>query len=350
MTRPVVGLACNQSVRDRYLSEVDLARLQEFADFRFHVFTESSGLTSAPPPNPAAEKQLAEFAADLDALLICHGAPMVTGTVLAGSRLRLIGELEGDRFATRVDVPAVREHRIRLLDTSHGSSMGVAEWALALALIGLRDAGNRFRRLINHEPATTGVQGNRELSGRPVSLIGFGHIGRRLTELLRPFGVDILAYDPYVARDLAPAYGVALADLPTVLAHGDVVFCLVPLTSGTRALLGAPELAMLRADTVFVNVSRGAVVDTAALLDRLSDGDIIACLDVFDPEPMPVDSPIRDLPNVFLSPHIAGVTIESRTHFFRFMVDELRLFFSGRETTADLTEAVLAERYGRMRT
>jgi phosphoglycerate dehydrogenase-like enzyme len=225
--------------------------------------------------------------------------------------------------------------------------MGVAEWALGLALVGLRDAGARFRKFINHEHSPGGETSNRELTGRPVSLIGFGHIGRRLVELLRPFGVDVLVYDPYVPRDLATAYGIAFADLATTIEHGDVVFCLLPLTPLTGKMLGTEELALLRPGAVFVNVSRGAVVDSAALIDRLARNDIVGCLDVFDPEPIPPDSPVRDLPNVFLSPHIAGVTVESRTHFFRFMVDELQLFFTGRETTADLTEAVLDQRHGR---
>lgn len=346
MSRPTVGLACSNSVRRRYIGAADLARLTEFAEFEYRPFELRSGLLAPPPYDAAAEREVGEFVQSLDALLVCHGAPRITAD-LFGPNLRLIGELEGDRFGYRVDVAAAQQHGIRVLDTSHGSSMGVAEWALGLALIGLRDAGARFRKFIGHEHSPGGEAGNRELTGRPVSLIGFGHIGRRLMELLRPFGVDALVYDPYVPREMAAAYGIAFADLPTVIRHGDVVFCLLPLTPSTEKMLGADQLELLRSGAVFVNVSRGAVVDSAALLDRLARGDVIGCLDVFDPEPIPTDSLVRDLPNVFLSPHIAGVTGESRTHFFRFMVDELQLFFTGRETTADLTETVVDRRHGR---
>jgi phosphoglycerate dehydrogenase-like enzyme len=97
---------------------------------------------------------------------------------------------------------------------------------------------------------------------------------------------------------------------------------------------------------VFVNVSRGAIVDPDALIARARLGDIRVGLDVFEPEPIPAESPIRELPNVFLSPHIAGVTAACRPRFFSFMVDELERFFAGHETLFDITPRVLANRRG----
>ena len=116
--------------------------------------------------------------------------------------------------------------------------------------------------------------------------------------------------------------------------------------SPTRRMIGARELAWLKPDSVFVNVSRGAVVDSAALIARAARGDIRVGLDVFDPEPIPGDSPVRRMTNVFLSPHIAGVTAACRPRFFSFMVDELERFFGGHETMFDLTPRVLANRRG----
>ena len=92
---------------------------------------------------------------------------------------------------------------------------------------------------------------------------------------------------------------------------------------------------------MFVNVSRGKVVDADALLARLQRGDIVACLDVFDPEPLPADSPLVDLPNVFVSPHIAGVTEESRRRFFSLMVDECLRHFDGLEPWSELTSGIV---------
>jgi len=243
---------------------------------------------------------------------------------------------------------------VRAVDTTHGSSYPVSEWALGLMLIGLRSAGAHFRRLIAGEEWGTPEQrdtatefaNNDELTGRTVGLIGAGYIGRRLIELLKPFRVEILAHDPYLSSELASSLGFTLTSLDKVLSVPDVVVCLVPLTPGTKGMIGKHEISRLKPGSVFVNVSRGAVVDSEALIERLEIDDITACLDVFDPEPIPVDSRIRDLPNVFLSPHIAGTTKRSRTRFFEEMVSELDRHFSGHETQHNLTAKTLANRRG----
>ena len=348
--RPIVGVACSPEVRDGYLAPDDLTRLRSFADVSTADFTGPSTVTGPPPSDPEAEAALATFASGLDALIVCHGAPRVTEAILAAApRLRVVGDLEGDRFAGRVDVEAATCRGVVVVDTTHGSSTPVAEWALALSIIGLRDAGRRFRALVAGAPhRRAAVDGGRprELGGRRVGLVGFGHIAWRLVELLEPFGVDLVAYDPFAPRELADALGVTFAPLDTVLATSEVVICLAPLTSRTRGLLGARELDLLPAGSVFVNVSRGAVVDTAALVARLRRDDLIACLDVHDPEPIPVDADVRLLPNVFLSPHIAGTTTESRTRFFQLMVDDLARVFAGQEPRTALTPRIVSVRNG----
>lgn len=355
--RRQVGLACSERVRREYVDGADLVRLEEFAEFSYRPFSVASGLDplsvasgleSAPPRHPEVEADLARFAAPLDVLVVCHGAPYVGAEVIAGApRLTLLGELEGDRFGHRLDVAAAQERGVRVVDTSHGSSWAAAEWALGLALVGLRNAGASFRRVIAHQAAFVPVAersgpgyDGAELSHKRVGLIGFGYLGRRLVELLRPFLVDVVVFDPFVPRELAAPYGVNFGPLCAAL-DCDVVFTLVPHTPATERMLGPDELAQLRPGSVFVNVSRGKVVDSGALFERLRRGDVIACLDVFDPEPMPLDCPIADLPNVFLSPHIAGVTAESRRRFFSLMVDEILRHFAGFEPLSVLTTGIV---------
>jgi len=349
--RKRVGLACSPDVYRRYVDARDVARLEQAAEFSFRAFAGPSDLSAPAVRDQEAESELGRFAADLDVLLICHGAPFVGDSVLeSAARLSLLGELDGDRFAYRLDIAAARRRGVRVVDTSHGSSWPTAEWARGLALVGLRNAGAFFRLMTAREQTLfpysersgPGYDGA-ELAGKCVGMIGFGHLGRRLAELLRPFGVSIRAHDPYVVPAVAEAYGVDLSPLSTVLAS-DVVFVLVPHTSSTEGMLGGPELELLRPGSVFVNVSRGKVVDSTALVRRLERGDVIACLDVFDPEPVPLDSPILGFPNVFVSPHIAGVTEESRRRFFSLMVDECLRHFAGLEPRAELTEAVVRQR------
>ncbi len=354
-SRPIVGLASTAAVREGYIDAADLARMEQFAEFRWQEFNESSSWDDAPEASPETRQALADFARGLDALIVCHGSPRVDADVMAAARrLTLVGELEGDRFAQRIDVDAALIRNIRAVDTTHGSSYPVSEWALALVLLGLRNAGAHFRKLIAGEEWGTQEQRanapefafNEELTGKTVGLIGGGYIARRLIEFLKPFKTEILVHDPYISSDVAYAYDFTLTSLDNVMSLPDVVVCLVPLTPRTRGMLGRREFALLRPGSVFVNVSRGAVARTEDLVERLEAGDIVACLDVFDPEPIPQNSPVRDMPNVFLSPHIAGTTQRSRTRFFEEMVNELQRHFSGHKTLFDLSSSTLANRRG----
>jgi phosphoglycerate dehydrogenase-like enzyme len=353
--KPRVLVCCNSTVRNDYIIGEGLPRLESLAEWEWLPSEGTStrpGVWGGPSDDPAdATRLVSKLAEGYDALVVCHGSPYIDADVFnAAPRLKFVGELEGDRFANRIDVEAATERGIRVVDTTHGSSLPVAEWALALMMIGLRNAGEQFRRLIRGDEfrRSRDDAGFRlgELTGRQVGLIGLGHIGRRLVELLQPFRCSILVYDPYAPKEVAQALHVELAPLERVMSDADVVVCTAPLTPRTRGMIGARELDLLKTDSVFVNVSRGAIVDTDALIARAARGDIRVCLDVFDPEPIPAGSPVRDLPNVFLSPHIAGVTAACRPRFFSFMVDELERFFAGYDTLYDITSATLANRRG----
>ena len=178
-------------------------------------------------------------------------------------------------------------------------------------------------------------------------MIGLGYIGRKLSEFLKPFNVDIYAHDPYVPLEIASFLDITLTSLENVMAIPDVVVCLAPLTPSTEGLLGTKELNLIKSGAVFVNVSRGKIVDSDALIKRLEVKDIVACLDVFDPEPVPVDSEIRAMENVFLSPHIAGTTLNTRREFFSEMIKELSRFHSGHINLHSFNQRIIANRSGK---
>ena len=346
-SRPKVLLVFDKQVYDSCIAQpIQLERLGALADWEWLPLR--GGPRFGPNPDPAALATLLGRIGDVDGLVVCHGSPQIDAAVLERApRLRIVGELEGDRFAERIDLDAAWERGIRVVDTTHGSSYPVSEWALALILIALRNAGEHFRQMIAHTaytPPRTGFVPQR-LDGKKVGLIGGGHIARRLIGYLEPFGCEIRVHDPYLPKVVAEVMGFLLTSLDFVLAESDVVVCLAPLTPATRRLLGPRELDLLRPGAVFVNVSRGAIVDPDALIARLQRGDIVAGLDVFDPEPIPADSPIKDLPNVFLSPHIAarGQGVDT---FLKLMVDELERCFHGHETLHDLTPRTRANRTG----
>ncbi len=154
------------------------------------------------------------------ALIVCHGAPTINETILdAAPRLKFIGELEGDRFASRIDLEAAWARDIRAVDTTNGSSYPVAEWALALILVALRNAGAQFRRIIAGQTKVDPEalhQARGMLAGKRVGLIGGGHMGRRLIKLLRPFEGEIWVHDPYLPREMAEALGFLQTSLDNV--------------------------------------------------------------------------------------------------------------------------------------
>jgi phosphoglycerate dehydrogenase-like enzyme len=348
MARPQLLLVCDQWAREKRVDPAELERLQHFADWEWLPCEKGMNFEAGEDGQAAA--LLGEKIGTIDGLLVCRGAPRIDAQLLdRATKLKIIGELEGDRFAERIDVEAAWERGIRTVDTTNGSSYPVAEWALGLILISLRNAGARFRQLIAGEVEAareSRLQMRGMLTGKRVGLIGCGHIGRRLVQFLRPFETDIWVYDPYLPSEMADAVGVMPTSLDNLLSQCDAIVCLAPLTPKTRGMIGQRELELVRPGTVLVNVSRGAIIDSVALLARLKRGDITAGLDVFDPEPFPADSEILHLPNVFLSPHFAGLTGDDYPHFTRLMVDELDRFFHGHGTLYDLTPRSLANRRG----
>ena len=348
-SRPRVLIVCNQEVRELSLLEEDLERVAAVAAWEWLRL--EGGEAFGANEDAGAIGRLMEKVGEVDGVVVSHGSPRISAEVMDGApKLKIIGELEGDRFAYRIDVEAAWARGIRTVDTTHGSSYPVAEWALGLILISLRNAGASFRKILAGDTAKPArddfgfVHG--ELTGKRVGLIGCGHIGRRLVKLLQPFEVEIRVNDPYLASEMPDAIGVVKTSLENVLSKSDVIVCLAPHTPATEGMIGRRELDMIPSSSVFVNVSRGAVADSDALIARLKRGDIVAGLDVFDPEPIPADSEIIGLPNTFLSPHIAGVTLKSRHRFFSLMVDELERFFRGEEPLFELTPRSMANRRG----
>ncbi|MBM3265777.1 MAG: hydroxyacid dehydrogenase [candidate division Zixibacteria bacterium] len=343
---PKITMLCNRDAYDRYIGKPDWDRLTGFAE---PEWVECSG---APPQSDEQETErlLAQRIGDAAALVLCGGAPRVTASLMARlPALRIVGDMDGDRFAHRIDMEAAWERGLRVVDTTNGTSYPVAEWALAMMIICLRNAGMHFRGMISGK--TSREYNERgyldgDLTGKTVGLIGCGHIGRRLIKFLKPFETPVFVFDPYLPREMADALGFTLTSLDNVLTKTQVIVCLAPITPKTQGMIGVREIALIPSGAVFVNVSRGAIVDSNALIERLRRGDIVAGLDVFDPEPVPPDSELLSFSNVFLSPHIAGVTAPSYPRMFTLMVDELDRFFSGHEPYFELLPRSIANRRG----
>ena len=279
--------------------------------------------------------------------------PDLTRAVFTGAPDLEIAGVRGDRFGTGIDLEAAGEFGGVAVDTDNiGSAPPVAEWDLALILLCLRNGAAVYRQMMAGEEkwAVAGNENyvNGELTGRKVGLIGCGHVGQRLIELLAPFNVDLQVYDPYLPGEIAMRYGSVRAELDQVLTHADILVIQVPHTPKTEGMIGARELDLLGKGRILINCCRGPVVDYAELTGRLEAGEFIAGLDVFDPEPLPRDSRLRQLPNVFVSPHIAWYAPESLHRYFATMVDDFVRFFSGEALHYELTARMVDIRHGKI--
>jgi phosphoglycerate dehydrogenase-like enzyme len=169
---------------------------------------------------------------------------------------------------------------------------------------------------------------SREIRQKVVGVIGASHVGRHLIRLLKPFEVKILLYDPFVTTEQAAALGVEQVQLNTLLERADVVSLHAPAKADTHHMLNAGRLALMKDEALLINTARGTLIDEAALITELSQGRFFAFLDVTDPEPLALDSPLRRLENVVVLPHLAGC-IEDCSRMGEMAVEELRRFFVG---------------------
>jgi D-3-phosphoglycerate dehydrogenase len=215
-----------------------------------------------------------------------------------------------------IDVDALTDWGILLANVPDAFIQEVADHTLALIL-----ACNRkllqTDAFVRHG-AWSGGAHNREasiplrrISALTLGLVGFGNIARLVLERARPFGLRIVAYDPYVSAEAARAVGVSLLSLDELLAQADIVSIHVLLSAETRHLIDERRLALMKPGAIIVNTSRGPVIDENALVAALQAGRLAgAGLDVFEVEPIPADSPLLRMPNVILTSHVASYSEE----------------------------------------
>lgn len=231
---------------------------------------------------------------------------------------------------------------IRLTTAADANAVPVAEFTLGAILL----SGKRtFTHLQTPHDATwnawtAGRLGNVD---RTVGIVGFSRIGRRVVELLRPFdGIRTLVSDPFADPDAVAAAGGTLVTLDEMLPQLDVLSLHAPALPATRHMIAAAQLAALPDGATVINTARGALIDHDALLAECRTGRLDAVLDVTEPEPLPADSELRRLPNVAVTPHLAGSLGTEARRLTDAALDELALYIAGAPARHPVTEAELA--------
>lgn len=259
--------------------------------------------------------------------LIVRNRTQVTAALLAAApRLKVVGRLGVG--LDNIDLEAARARGVAVLPASGGNTVSVAEYVIAAALVLLRGAFFANARMLAGEWPREELMG-REAQGRTMGIVGFGVIGRAVAERARALGMRVIACDAFLG-DEDPAWREidgGRRSFDAVLEEADVLSLHVPLSEATRRLIDAQAIARMRKGAVLINTARGGVVDEEALVAALRSGHLGgAALDVFETEPLTRAAAARfaQVPNLILTPHIAGPTQDSNLRVSAITADNVR--------------------------
>ena len=304
---------------ERAMGPVQRARLDAIAGAGGHFHADTLEAFAAEPG-----------AADVAVIMTGWGSPALTTDILSACpSLGLIAHCMGSVRAI-VD-PALFEHGVRCTSSATQNAVPVAEFLISWVLrwnkrLPYWEAayknpnGFAFADKFADAHATIGNL------GKTVGVIGASRVGRRFMELLRHFEIDVVLCDPFVSAAEAKLLGAEKVALMDLMAASDIVSINAPMLPETQHMIGAPELAAMRDGTLLINTARGGLVDHDALFSELSAGRINAVLDVTEPEPLPADSPLFRLPNVVVTPHVAGSMGNELHRMTDNALDEVELF------------------------
>ncbi len=318
--RPKLAFAFSPEKTRHVFDAEALARLETCCDILSHE-----------PIQSFSEPDAHRLLADAEVLVTGWGAPLLTAENLrAAPSLRLIAHAAGTVKFT-VD-PAAYAAGIRVSHAAEANAVPVAEFTLASILFANKRAFE-LRDLYRADPSrrTCYALMDHPIGNfrRTIGLVGASRIGRKVAAMLKGFDFTVLLYDPFVSPGDPVADLAELVDLDTLMARSDVVSVHAPSLPSTRHMIGARQLRLMPDGAAFINTARGALIDEAALLAELETGRIQAVIDVTDPEIPSPDSPFFRLPNVFLTPHIAGAVGAERARLGTMAVDEVERFVRG---------------------
>jgi D-3-phosphoglycerate dehydrogenase len=257
------------------------------------------------------EDELIARIGELDALIVRSQTKVTAKAMATATRLKVIGR--AGVGVDNVDTVAATERGIVVMNTPGGNTISTAEHTFSLLLSLARKIPQAHASIVAGKWDRKSFEGT-ELCGKTLGIIGMGRIGGEVARRAIAFGMNVIAFDPYLVQSRARSLQVELADdLPCLLARADFITVHMPLTSETNKILNAAALAQCKKGVRIVNCARGGLVDEAALLDALKSGQVAgAALDVYEKEPPPDDFPLRSLPNVVLTPHLGASTAEAQ--------------------------------------
>ena len=287
-------------VISEFMDESAVARLRQ----RFDVHCDPA-LVDRP-------QALAALLADADALIVRNRTQVSAELLQAAPRLKVVGRLGVG--LDNIDLQVCEGRGVKVFPATGANALAVAEYVIATALMLLRGAYQSSRGVMDGEWPRPALSNGREAAGSTLAVVGFGDIGQRVAGLAKALGMKVVGYDPRLPES-APCWaqtGAQCMTLDDALRAADVVTLHVPLVEATRNLIDEARLGLLKPEAIVINTARGGILDEHALAAALRAGRLGgAALDVFADEPLKHGSVLAGAPNLVLTPHIAGLTVQS---------------------------------------
>lgn len=256
-----------------------------------------------------------------DALIVRSGTKVDADLLNAGINLKVVGR--AGIGVDNIDVKTATARGIIVMNTPRANAIATAEHAMTLMLAVSRHIAPAHASLLAGQWERSHFTGT-ELHGKTLGIIGFGNIGRLVARRAQAFGMDVIAYDPYVSEAVAHEMDVTLLDLEDLLPQADYITLHASSTAETQQIISATAIDQMKEGAVLINGARGKLVDEAALAAALRDGRLkAAAIDVYSSEPPPPDHPLIGLPNVLHTPHLGASTQEAQKAVAVEMVDQV---------------------------
>ncbi len=258
----------------------------------------------------ATPEELLQIIPEYDALLVRSATKVTADVIQAGKRLRVIGR--AGVGVDNIDVDAATQAGVIVVNAPTGNVVAAAEHTVAMLMALARNIAQADAHVRSGQWKRDRFMGV-EVRDKVLGTVGLGRVAQEVVRRAQGLGMRVIAYDPYVTEDYAHQWGVTLVDIDTLVAEADFFTLHVPLTPQTRNLIDKERIARMKPTARVINVARGGVVNEQALVDAVTSGRIAgAALDVFANEPLEADSPLRQQPNIILTPHLGGSTIEAQ--------------------------------------
>jgi len=290
----------------------------------------------APPQSRLVATENPQLLAKAEVIVSGWGGPLLDESFLnAAPKLQAV--FYGAGATGHILTPAVWERGIKLTSAVSINAVPVAEYTLATILFSLKHGWRLVRETRERRSfaARDNVPG---CYGTIVGLVSLGAIARHVVRMLKPFDLKILVYDPFLSESAAKLLGVEKSSLGDLFRRADVVSLHAPHLPETTGMITGAHLASMKSGSTFINTARGAVVQETQMIEVLSRRpDLQAVLDVTTTDPTEPESPLYDLPNVVLTPHMAGSVGPECRRMGRFMIDELKRYLAGEPLQGEVT-------------